>query len=417
MTKEQLRKTIVESNGLIYNPAHFDVDWQALYEEYCSIPGEEKLQLTNENMASFYNEELVAAEVCFERLFKIMENLETDRERWYWSYDRVYRECLDNSKEGTSILEGIEGEPIERWIMNLFNKIIDYREELEMQRGIKIKGEMGEDTIEEMLDKSKFSKYSIHNIVLGIGDEYAKTNEIDTYVITSGGIAVLETKNYGKRGQTLVINEDEDWEIRDSETFDYIKSVKNPMFQNTRHANATRRFLDANSNQNVNLYPVIVIANNAVDIVNETSIDVLQPKDLMGYLNSINNGHKLDDDYREQLRILLEEADIGARTFTAVSYRKSIEAIKEFVEKIRQFLIYNQQAKTYYYKKYGNLDYVKDNVANIYAIVLAIICVLLIVILQNIWVPIVVFCAGIIGYLVVAGVVMLIKSIMGLLKG
>ncbi len=48
---------------------------------------------------------------------------------------------------------------------------------------------------------------------------------------------------------------------------------------------------------------------------------------------------------------------------------------------------------------------------------LAIICVLLIVILQNIWVPIVVFCAGIIGYLVVAGVVMLIKSIMGLLKG
>lgn len=102
------------------------------------------------------------------------------------------------------------------------------------------------------------------------------------YIISSKGIFVCEVKNYGSSGQTLYIPEHGDWKILNS-SGQFLANKPSAFEQNERHCNATRSFIKEHLGIEVSIIPVVIIANDVVDVTMENP-----EKDIVIRANQIN---------------------------------------------------------------------------------------------------------------------------------
>ena len=356
MDRESMRKLVCRyAYGKKYDPASFrKIDWNEMVYRFEHEPDGISIRLVNESRVNFIRQELVLLEETMGLLKEMMLPLETKHEKWMVYRDEVFRYRDARSIEGKPMMEGPEGRAVEDWFGYFYNSLMEYKAYMEKELGIAAKGDIGEENVARILEKSRYAKFTVHNVVLDVADEGGNTNEIDTFVILPYGVAVLEVKNYGGAGQRLVITDEDKWDLYGKRR---TKQVKNPAYQNSRHARATMLTLRKLLGRDIPIFPLIVIGNNQVKLEKHSRLAVKNTGDFVAYLDSLQSNENLSDEERLRIKKFLENEDIGANAFTVVSYRNQIDHIKAIVQEVFPMLCLNQEGKLLYYKIQDMVSY------------------------------------------------------------
>lgn len=357
MNRESMRKFVCRfAYGIRYNPDTFrKIDWNDMVYKFEHEPSGESIRLVNENKVNFIRQEYVLLQDTMESLKEMMLNLETKHEKWLVERDEVFRYRDARSIEGRPMMEGPEGIPVEDWLGYFYNNMMEYKAYMEKQLGIAVKGDIGEENIAKALEKSEYAEYVVHNVVLDVADEGGNTNEIDTFVVLPYGVAVLEVKNYCRKGQTLVITDAPKWDVYEKKR--KIGQKGNPAYQNIRHTRATLLTLRKLLGRDIPIFPLIVIGNNQVELERHSRLAVKNIDDFIQYLNGLRSNEYLSDEERLQIKKFLEKEDIGANAFTVISHRKQINHIKAILKEIFMAASFNQDGKMLYYRMQDMISY------------------------------------------------------------
>ncbi len=356
MDRESMRKLVCRyAYGKKYDPAAFrKIDWNEMVYRFEHEPDGIRIRLVNESRVNFIRQELVLLEETMELLKEMMLPLETKHEKWMVYNDEVFRYRDAGSIEGKPMMEGPEGRAVEDWFGYFYNCLMEYKAYMEKELGIAAKGDIGEENVARILEKSRYAEFTVHNVVLDVADEGGNTNEIDTFVILPYGVAVLEVKNYGGAGQRLVITDDDKWDLYGKRR---TKQVKNPAYQNSRHARATLLTLRKLLGKDIPVFPLIVIGNNQVRLEKHSRLAVKNTGDFVTYLDSLQSNENLSDEERLQIKKFLESEDIGANAFAVISYREQINHIKAIVKEVFPSACINQEGKVLYYRMRDMVSY------------------------------------------------------------
>lgn len=164
-------------------------------------------------------------------------------------------------------------------ISALFRDLHAAQGELDKQLGITEAGDQGEAAVEEIVDIFKDVYITRSNVLLpSMTSFHAETAETDLYIITDKGVYVCEVKNIGSFGKTIHISRAGKWVVKDRNGYvlrDFNGGESTPAAQNEVHRIETRRFLESKGIKGVPLFPLVVIANNKVDVVNESDYPVV----------------------------------------------------------------------------------------------------------------------------------------------
>lgn len=357
MNREFMRKLVCKYvYKSKYNPNTFrKIDWNEMLYKYEHEPGGKKIKLLNENKVNFVRQEFVLLEETMEIIKELMLQLETKHEKWMVEGNTVFRYRDSMSIEGKHMLEGPENGSVEEWLGHFYNCLMKYKAYMEKELGIAVKGDTGEENVAQILEQSGYAEYTVHNVILDVADEGGSTNEIDTFVILPYGVAVLEVKNYGGKGQRLVITDDNKWNLYGPGR--RIKQEKNPAYQNSRHVRATIITLRKLLGRDIPVFPLIVIGNNKVQLQRQSSLAVKNIDEMVHYLSGLTGNEYLQNEERIKIRKFLESEDIGANAFSVVSYREQINHIKSIVKEVFPEVCFNQEGKVLYYKIQDMVSY------------------------------------------------------------
>lgn len=356
MNRESMRKLVCRyAYGKKYDPDTFiKTDWNEMVYRFEHEPDGISIRLVNESRVNFIRQELVLLEETMGLLKEMMLPLETKHEKWMIYHDEVFRYRDAGSIEGKPMMEGPEGRPMEDWFGYFYNSLMEYKAYMEKELGIAVKGDTGEENVARILEKSRYAEFTVHNVVLDVADEGGNTNEIDTFVILPYGVAVLEVKNYGGAGQRLVITDEDKWDLYGKRR---TKQVKNPAYQNSRHARATLLTLRKLLGRDIPIFPLIVIGNNQVKLEEHSRLAVKNTGDFVAYLDSLRSNENLSDEERLRIKKYLESEDIGANAFAVISYREQINHIKAIVKEVFPSACFNQEGKVLYYRMRDMVSY------------------------------------------------------------
>lgn len=356
MNRESMRKLVCRyAYGKKYDPDTFiKKDWNEMVYRFEHEPDGISIRLVNESRVNFIRQELALLEETMGLLKEMMLPLETKHEKWMIYHDEVFRYRDAGSIEGKPMMEGPEGRAVEDWFGYFYNSLMEYKTYMEKELGIAAKGDIGEENVARILEKSRYAEFTVHNVVLDVADEGGNTNEIDTFVILPCGVAVLEVKNYGSAGQRLVITDEDKWDLYGKRR---TKQVKNPAYQNSRHARATLLTLRKLLGRDIPVFPLIVIGNNQVKLEKHSRLAVKNTGDFAAYLDSLQSNEKLSDAERIKIRKFLESEDIGANAFAVISYREQINHIKAIVKEVFPSACINQEGKVLYYRMRDMVSY------------------------------------------------------------
>lgn len=356
MNRESMRKLVCRyAYGKKYDPAAFrKIDWNEMVYRFEHEPDGISIRLVNESRVNFIRQELALLEETMGLLKEMMLPLETKHEKWMVYHDEVFRYRDAGSIEGKPMMEGPEGRAVEDWFCYFYNSLMEYKAYMEKELGIAAKGDIGEENVARILEESRYAEFTVHNVVLDVADEGGNTNEIDTFVILPCGVAVLEVKNYGSAGQRLVITDEDKWDLYGKRK---TKQVKNPAYQNSRHARATLLTLRKLLGRDIPIFPLIVIGNNQVKLEKHSRMAVKNTGDFVAYLDSLQSNEKLSDEERLRIKKFLESEDIGANAFAVISYREQINHIKAIVKEVFPSACINQEGKVLYYRMRDMVSY------------------------------------------------------------
>ena len=356
MNRESMRKLVCRyAYGKKYDPDTFiKTDWNEMVYRFEHEPDGISIRLVNESRVNFIRQELALLEETMGLLKEMMLPLETKHEKWMVYHDEVFRYRDAGSIEGKPMMEGPEGRAVEDWFGYFYNSLMEYKAYMEKEIGIAAKGDIGEENVARILEKSRYAEFTVHNVVLDVADEGGNTNEIDTFVILPYGVAVLEVKNYGGAGQRLMITDEDKWDLCGKRR---TKQVKNPAYQNSRHARATLLTLRKLLGRDIPVFPLIVIGNNQVKLEKHGRLAVKNTDDFVAYLDSLQSNEKLSDEERMRIKKFLESEDIGANAFAVISYREQINHIKAIVKEVFPSACINQEGKVLYYRMRDMVSY------------------------------------------------------------
>lgn len=197
-------------------------------------------------------------------------------------------------------------------IKNLYGKICSYYNALTRQQAILNKGEDGERYVEQHLSMFRNKYYIRQNILLPSVSDMAQTSETDIYIITAKGILVCEVKNWGSRGQLISIGRDGRWAKRLGGN---VETLKSPVLQNSRHCMDTEDYLLENGIRNVRLFPVVIIANEEVEIDNMSSNVVIRVSELYNFIINLDGAEIYSDNEQRKIAGLLDQCRVSERKF------------------------------------------------------------------------------------------------------
>ncbi len=133
---------------------------------------------------------------------------------------------------------------------------------------IAIKGYEGEQKTAHSLKAVSINYPVLHNVLLEEGNDSNRYSaETDTLIITDRAIFIVETKNYGGKGDIITISNDGRWELYDKYKKTSTVISNNPYKQCSDHIFVIKKFLENHTfKDTVPIIPIIAIANNNVDI-------------------------------------------------------------------------------------------------------------------------------------------------------
>ena len=291
------------------------MDWDALYNQMYGVPGEDEVKAPNEEHVRMYDKDIKELQAIKEELetqvraeipeYEFLYFFDTgirfhshqDPVHTIWSADGkldiTFGEKLAFAK--TFLCEGKTELDMAEFLSFASSTVYESIEEDNTRVRIAQKGKTGEEYFSRILRGYKHKYHTLENIVIpaAIGD--GLTSETDAYIITSKGVFVCEVKNYGKEGQTLAVRSDDKWFMLESDTGRLIGTKMSATEQNQRHCRATKAFFERHfGNVNIPIIPVVVIANDGVEINNQSTNPVIYAKDIEKFIESYEDCLSVD---------------------------------------------------------------------------------------------------------------------------
>lgn len=208
----------------------------------------------------------------------------------------------------------------------------------------------GEKFVDEYLKIYEDEIINLSNIRLEVD---GMSIENDNILITRKGIFILEVKNIGASGSySILIENDGRWIKKFSNNSQEVITF-NATEQNDRHIAILQKFINNKLNRSIqqhnylNIEGVVVIANNTVDIKNESMQNIYRISEIYRYIN------KFDDilSYDEMLKIkdIILEEKLQPKKYPILNYKSEI----------------NHNTRLFY-DLINRLDNEKQNLCNVY---------------------------------------------------
>jgi len=257
----------------------------------------------------------------------------SDDENYFWhpnAYE-IFKVCADHDKL-RSYIRG-EQDRIPAVAMPLLEKL--YKEllndisELQKQYNILAKGENGENLANKYFSLFSEKYQTRKNIIIPVGDAFAKSSEIDTYIITSKGLFVCEIKNWGNEKETIVIENDGKWYRKVGRDK---MSVSSPVEQNTRHCIATEKYLKQHSIE-CRTIPIIVMANSKVNIENNSQNVVLRVSEVYNYIENLNLPATLSKQDQRKIVSILDSCERAEKKFQVYEFESQKKHYQDYFKK------------------------------------------------------------------------------------
>lgn len=295
--------------------------------------------------------------------FKFLENEFSELKNSNYSETYYRNRVYDNNEVYTFhhikpniILENFDINPIQKIFTKYrFIKCMTYMdyiksriEEINKEYEGEMYGRLGEEAVIEVTNEFD-NCIAIHNVQLPTSNSKQENfiTEIDTILVTTRGVFILEVKNYGKVGS---------YEIKIDSTGQWVtyypsqnKEVprENPNKQNNMHVISFNKFInDKLKDKNIDANGVIVIGNDDVKIIQESPTKNLKRVDeLYNYIKEFEPKYTFDE-VKEIANIINEN-----RVFIDKKYKikclyeevlANLEVIKDDMNKISK-LPYNKE--------------------------------------------------------------------------
>lgn len=191
--------------------------------------------------------------------------------------------------------------------------------------------------------------------------------ETDFIVITDRAIFLIETKNYGGKGDALFITADGRWLLKDKHTKKQ-HVLSNPFKQTTDHIFVINKFLKNNNIKfDLPIIPIVALSNDDLVLKFEDNNGLyakVMSADLVGsyILNYLNeNNSVLSPKDIDEFRELLNSKSLLPKSYKVLNYCDNILAICEAITKLLKYYhhdqnIYNKLEET---RKQAELDVIK----------------------------------------------------------
>lgn len=308
-------------------------------ENYNNILNHEQIPLKQEIVPK--NEQIIYAREQLNKALEIKENFESELAKHGIWLDK-YSDDGFNHPDKNILLEvrreisstpsyGFKEEELLPHMgfflmRKIYTKLLKDTSELDRQVGILVKGERGESLTSKYFSLFEDKYHIINNIIIPIADSFAKSSEIDTFIITPKGIFICEIKNWGNEDETIIIGSDGKWyrQIKRKKT-----PVSSPVEQNTRHRLATEKYLKQFGIE-CELIPLIVIANNKTNIENNSNNVVIRMSEVYNYIENYNLPETLSKQTQNQILNILDSCEKSEKKFPAISFNMQEEYYNEY---------------------------------------------------------------------------------------
>lgn len=200
----------------------------------------------------------------------------------------------------------------------------------------------GEETVNKYIEIYEDEIINLPNIRLEVD---GKSIENDNILITKKGIFILEVKNIGSKGSySILVQKDGRWikEINNtSEVIDF-----NATEQNDRHIAILQKFINNKLNRSIqqNNYlraeGLVVIANNKLDIRNESMQKIYRISEIYRYINTFDD--MLTYDEMIKIRDIILSERLEPKKYPILDYKLEI---KNNIEMFKNLIISSYDEK------------------------------------------------------------------------
>lgn len=259
-------------------------------------------------------------------------------------FEHLAQRGLKVSTEGNCLDEALYKEGLRR-----ASKIPNVLRDLQKDEAIISKGHEGEQIVTDEIDKFGKSLKALYGNRFDAGSD--GTVENDVLIFTDGGIFSLEVKNIKSGGnQSIRISKDGRWSQKSHEngTWRIDEQSGKIIDQVNRHIYLTEQFLLSHepelkqtyTKEQLQVHPIIVIANNRVTIENETSWQIVRPNQIFSL---VRGKHILSEAAQDELKALFEAHDLGQKPFAHTHYGQVGASIERDLKRLLHVLLVREQ--------------------------------------------------------------------------
>jgi hypothetical protein len=170
--------------------------------------------------------------------------------------------------------------------------------------------------------------------------------ESDFIVASSTGVFCIEVKNYSAhaKGSKITISKDGLWSRNDADGADIpIGDITQQVY---RHIGITQRILNEQLKQvygndfpYIPIMPIIVIANNMIEIDNFSDVPVMRISNMYHHISKYPSERVLEKEYWIKIMDILASLNKGAKAYSITEYADTLTEIKEkLIKKGSKFL-------------------------------------------------------------------------------
>lgn len=307
---------------------------------------EKKIFLDNESKLK-YIEDTISIIDKFQNTdtYKYMESKTSNSLTTQYIPDGDYKKTIENTKPTFNIIQ------------NYYNR----RKKLLINKKIPLSlGIEGEKIVNEYLKIYKDEIINLPNIRLEVNGQ---SIENDNILITRKGIFILEVKNIGSTGSySIRVEKDGRWlKVFNDNSTELIEF--NATEQNDRHIAILQTFINNKLNRSIeknnylNIDGIVVIANNTVDIKNESTQNIYRISEIYRYINKFED--KLT--YNEMLEIkeVIIKDKLKPKPYEILDYKSEIINNTKILNNIIMGLRYENQNLESIYTYLKDIGYIK----------------------------------------------------------
>lgn len=232
--------------------------------------------------------------------------------------------------------------------IDCYNIIKDSLSQATMEAVTTKKGYDGEKKVADFLNLYKDNYITLNNIRVELDGQ---SSESDFIIICDKGVFAIEVKNHGNASSTIEISRDGRWSTIKNGRRELKDNVS---AQNNRHCAINQTIYNkylkdkGYEGEYIKCNSIIVIANDKVEIRNESMNPVLRTSEIITYIENLQVENKLSKELQEDIKNSLLANNLPPKKYPVIDLETNIkEALVEYERLSTNLKGYSEIRETY----------------------------------------------------------------------